>query len=240
MLEVKGISKSFADNLIFKDVSFKVYQAEILGLVGKSGSGKTTISNCITGMETCDQGQILWNNCDLETLTKKEKRETICSNIQMIFQNAQNVLHPLKYVRTIFDETVRSINKIKDEPAEYDYEKVLEAVDLSPKYLNKKTTEMSGGEKQRVSIARTLLVKPGMILADEPFSSVDAISKRNIADILKKAVNKGIGMVLITHDIDYALMYCDRIAFINDKSLKIFNDLSNKDEIYKTISKGLI
>jgi len=240
MLIVNNISKKFRTKLLFEEVTFQIKQGEILGLVGKSGSGKTTLSNCIMGFEPIDKGSIFWNDVNINLLNRTEKRKVIFSNIQMIFQNAQNVLHPMKTVQTIFDETIRSNRKLTGISLPYDYKEILELVDLTEAYLVKKTTEMSGGEKQRVSIARALLTRPKLIIADEPFSSVDSIIKRNIEGILKDSVSKGIGMMLITHDIDHALRFCDRLAFQNENKVVLFNDLSDREKIYNIISKGLI
>jgi ABC-type dipeptide/oligopeptide/nickel transport system ATPase subunit len=240
MLIVNNITKNFRTKLLFEGVSFQIKQGEILGLVGKSGSGKTTLSNCIMGFEPIDKGNILWNDIDINKLNKTEKRKVIFSNIQMIFQNAQNVLHPLKTLLTIFDETIRSNRKLTGISHPYDYKEVLEQVYLSQDYLAKKPNEMSGGEKQRVSIARVLLTHPKLIIADEPFSSVDAFIKRKIEAILKDSVSKGIGMMLITHDIDHALRFCDRLAFQNENKVVLFNDLTDRKKIYNIISKGLI
>ncbi len=111
MLKINKLSKSFGDTEIFKDISFEVNSGEIVALIGKSGCGKTSLANIILNFDVPDSGTISLYNSDLFSISDKDRKKITCTNIQMIFQDAQNVLHPLKTVKQIFTETKKSMAK---------------------------------------------------------------------------------------------------------------------------------
>ena len=240
MLEVRNIEKRFGDHLIFRNVSFRLNQSEIVALVGKSGCGKSTLSNCIMGLISIDSGSIFLEGERIDEMDMQHRKHSVFPRVQMIVQNSQNALHPQKKVITILQETVRSMSRISDPDAFLDIEELLPTVGLDNEYLEKKTYSLSGGELQRICIARVLLVNPNIIIADEPFSSVDSVLKYNIFKIFQYSVKMGKCLFIITHDLDFALRYSDRILFMNDNTLTVFNDLSDEDHLHEAMKRGLI
>ena len=241
MLKIENFSKSFGEKVIVNKINFQINSNEIVSLVGKSGCGKTTIANSILGFDKFNEGKIFWYNTDISSLPLKQAKQIICTNFQMIFQNAQNVLHPIKSVEKIFEETKKSMAKYLKANLFMSSTEALEIVGLSDSYLKKKTYEMSGGEKQRVSIARAMLVRPRIIIADEPLSSIDVISQVKIAEIFKNLVNNGISILFISHDLDFAYDFSNRILLLKDKQIVEYADLSAelKNQIIKELAEGL-
>ncbi len=240
MLEINGISKSFRDNEVFKDVNFTLKQQEIVALIGKSGCGKTTLSHCIMGFTSIDSGSISFQEKRIDHLNIKTKKREVFPKIQMILQNSQNALHPQKKVITILEETVRSMSRMTSTDDFHSFEECMQIVGLNPGYLHKKTCEMSGGELQRLCIARALMIKPELILADEPFSSIDSILKFGIFTILRKSIKRRGSLLLITHDLEFSMQHCDRILLIDGTRLINYDDLTDKEYLYEEIKRRLV
>ncbi len=207
-------------------VSFNVNKNEIVGLVGESGSGKSTISKILTKLIDFDGGQILFNGKDVSGITKSRDLLDYRKKVQMIFQDP---FASLNSIHTVYHHLSRPIlihrsydkysKKQRDQMVKKEIIALLKEVDLSPpeEFLYKFPHEMSGGERQRIALARALLVQPQLIIADEPTSMLDMSIRMEILDLLKSLqVKKGISILFITHDIASACYLSNRLIVLKN------------------------
>ncbi len=200
------------------NVSFDVMRNEVLGIVGESGSGKSTLALAILRLlppnSRIVSGSILYNGVDLTRLNEKEMREIRWSKISLVPQAALNALNPTMSIREHFIETARA-HGIRDKSLVIEKSKeLLELLRLEPRrVLSSYPHELSGGMKQRVLIALSLLLDPELLILDEPTTALDVLTQRAILDLLKDIKSKlNITMIFITHDIAVIADLADRVA----------------------------
>jgi peptide/nickel transport system ATP-binding protein len=197
------------------DVSFYVKKGEILGLVGESGSGKTTIALLLLRLLEPTRGRILFEGQDICKADSAEikKLRLKCS---MIFQDPYSSLNPRKTVYDIIKEPIDVHHAPLSGRSRLEaVSEALQSVNLIPpeKYLFKLPSQLSGGERQRVAIARSIVLKPDLIVADEPVSMLDVSIRLSVLHLLLELRRKfGVGYLYITHDLASAYYMCDRIA----------------------------
>lgn len=192
-----------------QNVDMSVMPSEIVGLVGESGSGKSTIGKLLTGILKADQGNIYLFSRPLDSYPIKEKSKSI----QMIFQDWQSSLNPKMRVQEILQEGWK-IHKVFSSKEEITgrLEKLCHDCEISKNLLTRFPRELSGGQMQRVSIARALSLNPKILIADEPTSSLDIPIRHQILELLKKIKEENnISILLISHDLDAVKMIADRI-----------------------------
>lgn len=208
MLEVKNLNKSFGDNKVLIDLSFKLEKGEIGVLFGKSGAGKTTVLRCLNGLEVFDSGEIIIDN---EVINKSKDISKIRHNIGMVFQNF-NLFPHLSVLENIIEAPI-NVLKIPINEAIAKAKELLELVGMSDK-INSYPHELSGGQKQRVAIARACSLTPKVLCFDEPTSALDAESIGRVSKIIKDLKSKGMTVLIITHDKNFADEMCDKIINI--------------------------
>lgn len=194
-------------------VSFSIRQAEIFGLVGESGCGKTTTALLILGFEAPTSGEILYLGREGKMIRISPQKRV--RDIQAVFQNPFETFNPLRPVERYFFETLQNYGLAKtrkEQVARID--EVLRAVGLSYQELsNRYPSEFSGGQLQRISVAKALLTNPSLLIADEPVSMVDASLRMSIVNLFKELRAKtGLSVIYITHDLATAYYICDRVA----------------------------
>jgi len=211
LLRVENISKSFfnrethADFSVLNSVSFTLNDGEILGIMGPSGCGKSTLLRVIKGFYTPDAGKIIFDNVDI---TGHKPQST--PEIQMIFQDPYNSFNPVLRLRASFAELIK-IKKI----TWADIKNNIRNISLPESVLGKFPRQLSGGQLQRLSILRALLMNPRIILADEPTSSLDLSIQAKVLNLFARIQKeKHISIIFVSHDPDV-------IKYISDKTIKL-------------------
>ncbi|MBN1823210.1 MAG: ABC transporter ATP-binding protein [Endomicrobiales bacterium] len=216
ILELKNVSKTFVTSrgffggvtekvLAVDNVSLSASKGSVTAVVGESGSGKTTLGKLICGLLKADTGSIEIDTANISNLQRKSMSE----KVQMIFQNPYASLNPKLKVGTILSEALPE----NEDNSRLILKHTLERVGLSEGALNLYPHQFSGGQRQRIAIARALIKNPGIIVADEPLSSLDISIQNQLLNIfieLKK--EKSLSFVFITHDIVVASCIADRIV----------------------------
>ena len=229
MLKLKNIKKSFKEKTIVNDISFDVPLGAINGLLGPNGAGKTTTFYIIAGLMKCDQGKVIFNDLDISKLSMHKRSKLGIKYLPQepsIFQN-------LSVYENLLGLAEISIPKKQD--IDIFIEKSIEEFNLS-KIIDLKGRQLSGGQRRKVEIARTLAAKPEIILLDEPFAGIDPIAIDEIKQVLIKLKQKNIGILITDHNVREALEICDKAMVISNgaviasgnKSSLINNELVKK------------
>jgi D-methionine transport system ATP-binding protein len=210
MIELSGVSKSFANHHALKAIQLFIPEGEIFGIIGRSGAGKSTLLRCINLLERPDQGKVLINQCNLMNLSSANLSKSR-HQIGMIFQH-YNLLHS----KNVYDNIAlpMRIQGISEVMIRERIIELLPLVELEDK-VNVYPTQLSGGQKQRVAIARALACSPKILLCDEPTSALDPETTDAILDLLQK-INQlyGITIVIITHEMEVIKKVCHRLALM--------------------------
>jgi oligopeptide/dipeptide ABC transporter ATP-binding protein len=222
-LDIKNLTKVFArqpgivkssskETKAVDDVSFKIFESESFGLVGETGSGKSTLGRCLLRLIEPDQGQMLYNNVNIAELSAADFRPYRLK-LQMIFQNPGQSLNPLHTIRHTICEPLQALKLLPLAKIPDQLEQLLIDVGLDNRILDYFPHQLSGGQKQRVVIARVLAVSPSFIIADEPTSSVDASIKRQILDLINNLRSQfGLTVLIISHDLSVVSYATERTA----------------------------
>ena len=198
ILTVEDLHVRYGSYEAVKGVSFDLRKGEILGIVGESGSGKSTIARTLIGLQKAASGRV--------TLNPQ-------SSLQMIFQDAVGSLNPRMTVRQTLEEVLRHSRRSSGARGSRRADELLDLVGLSSAVLDQYPREMSGGQCQRVSIARALACRPEILIADEPVSALDVSVQARILNLLRALRQKlGLTILLIAHDLAVVKNVCDRIC----------------------------
>lgn len=199
------------------DVSFDIYPGETLGLVGESGSGKTTLGRSMLKLVESQQGEVFFNEKNILKLSTNELRK-LRPSMQIIFQDPFNSLNPRLTIGKAIEEPMRVHNIIPDAKKRKEVAlALLKKVGLQPEHYDRHPHAFSGGERQRISIARALALKPKFMICDECVSSLDVSIQAQILNLLKDLqVAEGLTYLFISHDLRVIRQMCDRIMVMKD------------------------
>lgn len=204
-----------------RNISFEIKKGEIFGIVGASGSGKSTVAKCIMRIEKPERGVIDFEQihlCDAKDV--RAHRSYIEQNIQMIFQDSATSLNPKMKVRDIIAEPMKVQHMKPEDGWKSAYERLLNIVGLEASFLDRYPGELSGGQRQRVAIARAISVKPKLIIADEAVSALDISTQCQVMDLfLDLRERYGCSILFISHNLPAVRYMCDRVGVMKDGNL---------------------
>lgn len=215
-LQVKNLYKNFDDLEVLSNINFNVEKGNVVSIVGKSGSGKTTLLNLLSGFCEVDRGEITLNSTNINRFDANKR------NISYVFQESPLFPH------------LNVLQNIKLNSGYYNDEKLAFLIKKSKinHILKKFPGEISGGEIQRVSVVRSLLRNPNLFLLDEPFSSLDQNTKREVMDLVFEIINElNITTLIVTHDVNDALEISDKIMILDN------GNVSSLDTPFNTYTK---
>ena len=233
MLSIKNISKSIKDKKIISKVSLEINDSDIFGLLGPNGAGKTTMFYIIAGLMNQDEGEMVLYDKDISKLPMHKRSKLGIKYLPQepsIFQNLTVYENLLGLAELSFNNNEDIKNFI---------EKSIEEFGLS-EITQLKGRQLSGGQRRKVEIARTLAAKPKIILLDEPFAGIDPIAIEDIKKVLKKLSSKGISILITDHNVRETLEICNQAAIINNGELisKGSKDELINDELVKKVYLG--
>ena len=235
MLEIKNLSKKFGNNLVLKNINFKVNKGDIITIVGPSGSGKSTLLRCINMLDESSSGNIIFEG---KELTNKNLTE-IRRKIGMVFQQFNLFPH-----LTVLDNILLAPVKLKildEKNAKIKALELLDSIGLKDK-ANHYPNELSGGQKQRVAIIRTLIMEPDIILFDEPTSALDPEMIGEVLELINKVAETGKTMIIVSHEMNFVRKCSNRVIFLDEGKIMFdgnTNDFfeSDNDRIKSFLSK---
>ena len=214
MLKVENIYKTINNNEILKGVSLHVEEGDIVGLIGKSGSGKSTVLRSIAGISGVDKGKIIYKNKVISDTIDFAVRDSKALEIGMIFQQF-NLFNHWTVLENIY-KNLTLIKKIPKDQAIIEAKKSLDNVGLADFY-DRKVSSLSGGQKQRVAIARTLAMKNKLILFDEATSALDPESSKDVMALMQKLKSKhNVTMIIVSHELDFIKSICNKVYYMEN------------------------
>lgn len=211
MLKLENVKKSYDGTIVLDGINLEIEDGEIVSILGPSGCGKTTLLNLILGITGIDSGKIIYNGDDLTNTPMEKRGFNIVFQDYALFPNL-NVYQNITY-------------GLKNKPDISTKEEVEELIDLLGlrEHLAKKIEQLSGGQKQRVALARTMVMKPKILLLDEPLSALDGVIKESIKDRIKTIAKEyHLTTIIVTHDPEEALTLSDRVMIVNQGKIAQF------------------
>lgn len=205
MLELKNIVKKYGNNVILDDISLQIKKGEIVSILGPSGSGKTTLLNLILGITDISSGKIIYDGEDITNVPLEKRGFNIVFQDYALFPNL-----------TAYENIVYGLRNKPGISTEQDVQDFIHLLGLE-EHLNKRISQLSGGQKQRVALARTMVMKPKILLLDEPLSALDGVIKESIKSKIKEIAREfSLTTIIVTHDQEEALTLSDKVLIIND------------------------
>lgn len=205
MLELKNIVKKYGNNVILDDISLQIKKGEIVSILGSSGSGKTTLLNLILGITDISSGKIIYDGEDITNVPLEKRGFNIVFQDYALFPNL-----------TAYENIVYGLRNKPGISTEQDVQDFIHLLGLE-EHLNKRISQLSGGQKQRVALARTMVMKPKILLLDEPLSALDGVIKESIKSKIKEIAREfSLTTIIVTHDPEEALTLSDKVLIIND------------------------
>lgn len=211
MLELKNVKKSYDGTPVLRDITLDIEDGEIVSILGPSGCGKTTLLNLILGIVDADGGRIIFNGQDMTNVPMEKRGFNIVFQDYALFPNL-NVYQNITY-------------GLRNRPEISSKEEVEELISLLglEEHLSKRIGQLSGGQKQRVALARTMVMKPKILLLDEPLSALDGVIKESIKDRIRTIAKEyHLTTIIVTHDPEEALTLSDRVMIINEGKIAQF------------------
>lgn len=229
MISIKKISKKYNNKYVFRNISFDINDNEKLLIIGPSGCGKTTLIRCLNGLNKIDSGNIFLNGVKISNIDDVALK----SKVGMVFQNYN--LFPHLSVRENVSLAPKLLKMGNDREIDDLVKRLLSEVNIINK-IDSYPSKLSGGEKQRVAIARTLATKPEVILLDEPTSALDPATINDFISLLNE-LSKTTTIVVVSHEMDLIKSFADKVLFLKDGSILEYGTpddiLNSKNQIVR-------
>jgi ABC-type glutathione transport system ATPase component len=201
---------------VLTEVSFEMDRGEIFGLVGESGCGKTTLAKCVLGLIDYE-GEIFINGRKREAKPSFAERRRSAFEVQAVFQNSSSSLNPVKTIGWILEEPLRAHRLGNAVERQKRVDETLDLVGLDSSYKKRRPAELSSGQKQRVAIGFALMLKPGLIVADEPVSALDVSVAAQVLNLFRDLNKKlSLALLFISHNMEVVHYLCDRVAVMRN------------------------
>ena len=210
MIKLDNLKKAFGDHEVLKGINLEVKKGEILVIIGPSGSGKSTVLRCMNLLETPTGGDVIFEGKSL--VDKSTDIDEVRQKIGMVFQNFH--LFPHKTIMENVTLAPMTVKKMSKADAEKKAENLLKRVGLFDK-KDSYPSQLTGGQKQRIAIARALAMEPDMMLFDEPTSALDPEMVKEVLDVIKELADEGMTMAIVTHEMGFAKEVADRVVFVD-------------------------
>jgi polar amino acid transport system ATP-binding protein len=240
LVNIQGVHKYYGDNHVLKGIDLNIKAGEVVSIIGRSGSGKSTLLRCINGLENYSQGGIIVDN--MEVTDDDFQIRKLSKSVGMVFQSfnlfphltvGQNIMLAPKLVRNVSPQEAETLAK-----------DMLDKVGLSDKF-DSYPANLSGGQQQRVAIARSLAMKPKVLLCDEITSALDPELVGEVLKVLEQLAAEGMTLILVTHEMNFARDVGDRVVFMHQGKVwesgdaKTVFDAPQTPELQKFISAVL-
>ena len=234
ILNVKSVYKTYYSNKketkinALKNINFQLYENETLGIVGESGCGKSTLCRTILSLNKKKSGTISWFNKDINNYTSKELKD-FRKKVQIIFQNPYESLNPRMTIGNIISEPLNIFqNNLARKDKIFKVIETMQKVDLSEILFNRFPHELSGGQCQRVGIARALINNPKMLICDEPVSSLDLSVQSQILNLLNDLKdNLNLTMIFVSHDLSVVKNISDEVMVLKEGKMIEYGQVNN-------------
>lgn len=211
-----GVSGKHQHQQVLKTVSLTLKSGETVALLGRSGCGKSTLARLLVGLESPSQGSVSWRGEPLAKLNRA-KQKAFRRDIQMVFQDSISAVNPRKTVCEILREPMRHLLSLSKAEQMTRVREMLHAVDLNESLLDKRPPQLSGGQLQRVCLARALVVEPKLLILDEAVSNLDLVLQAGVIRLLKKLQQQfGTACLFITHDLRLVERFCHRVMVMEE------------------------
>lgn len=201
---------------VLEDITLSIADGETLALLGRSGCGKSTLARLMTGLEAPLQGDVLFEGENIQRLSRLA-RQRFRRDIQMVFQDALSAVNPRKTVESILREPLRHLSGLPSAAQTARIHRMLDCVELSQTFLHKLPSQLSGGQLQRVCLARALVVQPRLLILDEAVSNLDLVLQARIITLLQQLREQlNIAFLFITHDLRLVNRFCQRVVVMDE------------------------
>ena len=237
LLEVKKLKKKFQNKEVLKEVSFEVNEGDVIGIIGPSGCGKSTLLKCINYLLEPSSGEIIFEG---KKINKNYNLNEYRCKIGMVFQQ-YNLFENLTVLDNIILAPVKHKIMSKEEAKKEAY-RLLKKIGLYEK-RNSYPRELSGGQKQRTSIVRALIMKPKLMLYDEPTTALDPEVKGDVTSLMREIAGEGMSMIIVSHEIEFIKDFASKVIFMDDGKIveygeckKVLNNPKD-DRIKEFLSK---
>ncbi|WP_461881223.1 amino acid ABC transporter ATP-binding protein [Fusicatenibacter sp.] len=213
MIKIDQLSKKYNDNVVLNNISLEIKQGDVVGIIGPSGTGKSTLLRCVNRLETPEHGTVTIGDKKIDLSEKKPKELLyLRQNTGMVFQRF-NLFEKKTALENVM-EGLLVVKKIKKEEAKEIALQELRLVGME-KWANHYPKHMSGGQQQRVALARALAMKPQILLLDEPTSALDPELVGEVLDVIKKVAAQGYTMLLVSHEMNFIRHVSNRVIFLD-------------------------
>ena len=238
ILELKGLNKSFGPVHVLRDIDLAVYRGEVTALVGDNGAGKSTLVKCVAGINSIDSGQILW---DGEPVTLADPRAASALGIEIVYQDLA-LAENLDIAQNMFlGREIRRFGFLADGEMERKAREVLESLSVrTVSSVRQVVASLSGGQRQTVAIAKAVLWDSQVVFLDEPTAALGVAQTRQVLDLVRRLADQGLGVVLISHNMNDVMEVADRVAalFLGRIAAEVFTKESSTTQIVELITAG--